>query len=248
MHARRRKIKAERKTAQIHNHTQSSRATKSHFELRLAELLLLPVQASSVASSNPTHPRSRIRVCNDLAPIVLSRQTTTAEQSKWEELARSMMDMSLKRSRQVRTTGRAEDDTREQMNIPRLQILIDGRSLKEHKHALLVADIGHEPSKARASHVVPDLQPVSHRSLATSPVLQRPGFDQHALLVSRTQHQRPIPRRLPLTKENSPHGVAEEPLTLSRDGVRCPLFTTQALSQKIAIGPGRARGTRWRCI
>ncbi len=76
----------------------------------------------------------------------------------------------------------------------------------------------------------------------------------------RTHHDRAIIRRLSLfTKEHGFHGLAEEPLTLFPDVVRCPLSTVLPLAaigvalfavaglgderELVGGGQGRERGT-----
>jgi len=52
----------------------------------------------------------------------------------------------------------------------------------------------------------------------------------------RIHHDRAIIRRLSfVTKEHGFHGLAEEPLTLFPDVVRCPLFTAFPLAFGVAL-------------
>lgn len=74
----------------------------------------------------------------------------------------------------------------------------------------------------------------------------------------RTHHDRATISRTPLTKEHGFHGLAEEPLTLFPDSVRCPLSAASppaiavALPRRICLGEeyelvgggqGHSRGT-----
>jgi hypothetical protein len=127
-------------------------------------------------------------------------------------------------------------------NIPSLEIPRNNRLIKEDKHSLLALLLRHKPAEPDAAHIIPHLDPGAHAVCALELRLGRIQdargipVDLDAVVVMHTHYSRVLARLAPLTQENSTQCLAEESLTLSRNGICSPP------SAGAAAGFGGARG------
>lgn len=126
------------------------------------------------------------------------------------------------------------------INLPGLEVTPNHVLIEEDDHSLFVVLLCHEAAEADTAHIVPDLDPVAHQTLlldiAESSQSRRVRSATRILsyidaivvddIGSRntlhTHNKRVLLSQVPLTKENSPQCLAEESLTLSRNGVCSP--------------------------
>lgn len=133
-------------------------------------------------------------------------------------------------------------------HLPRFEVTADDAFIEEDKHGLLATFLmtSHEAPEACCAHVIPHFEPllyqaasllVVHEAVFRARFRRRRrrqsmvvdsavvvGDDVGLVAIDRlhTRHKRVLAGQVPLTKENSLQCLAEEPLTLSRDGVCSP--------------------------
>jgi hypothetical protein len=108
-------------------------------------------------------------------------------------------------------------------DIPSLEVTSNNSLVEEHKHCLLSALLRHEPAEAHTANVIPHLDAVADDTRV--PCEERVLGRDAIIALSRTMHthrKRVLARQSPLTQENSAQCLAEESLTLSRDGMCSP--------------------------
>lgn len=98
------------------------------------------------------------------------------------------------------------------------QFLAGKRFVKEDEQIPFLAGTSQKPAKARVTDVIPHLDPAIQQGMLRLPF----HVVNAAAAQKRTRRQRVLPGRRPLTKEDGPQCLTEEPLTLSRNGVRRP--------------------------
>lgn len=115
-------------------------------------------------------------------------------------------------------------------DVPSLQVArgLHNSLIEEDKHGLLVVLLRNKSAEADPTDIVPHLEAVCHGARVTGAnrdILDRAGravVGGCVCVVKHTRHQRVLLALIPLTQENRPQCLAEESLTLDRDGVCCP--------------------------
>jgi hypothetical protein len=128
-------------------------------------------------------------------------------------------------------------------NVPSLQVSggLHDSLVKEDKHSPLALLLRHKPTEADSADIVPHLDAVSDLAVtAGRDFLHRVGGAVVGLcvcIVKHTHHKRVLATLIPLTQENSAQCLAEESLTLNRDGVCCPP-SARLTPESVAGGEG----------
>lgn len=119
---------------------------------------------------------------------------------------------------------------------PSLQISVEDSLIKKDKHGLLVVLFGHEAAELYPTNVIPHLHPFAQHRLRAIRLSREVPVRPDAIILNlililhldiRTHCKRVLASRFPLTQENRPQCPTEEPLTLSRNGVRCRVSATE---------------------
>ena len=137
-------------------------------------------------------------------------------------------------------------------NLPSFEVTTYDILVEEDDHGFLVDAFGNEATEADAADVVPDLDPVGNHGVPVdvgecvdAVVIDDLGSSSGiVVIVMHTHHKRVLLGQVPLTKENSPQCLAEESLTLSRDGVCSP--PSARLANSVGRLLGGEGGTRRR--
>lgn len=98
-------------------------------------------------------------------------------------------------------------------DLPCLQVMTHYIGREEDEKAFFGPSACYKSPKTAPSSIVPNFQP---RGRSAGIVVAR---------IMKRFHRDGATCCTPLTKEYSPHGLTEEPLTLFSDGKRCPLST-----------------------
>ena len=99
---------------------------------------------------------------------------------------------------------------------PIFQVLAHNLGAKEYEQALRLAFSGHEAPEARVANIIPHLDPISHTPMCRLEIFVRISIHM------RIRRKRDLVGCDPLTKEHASQCLAEEPLTLFRDGICSP--------------------------